>query len=97
MVDPVNLANVKRGPSFAHKVDDPAAANLGLETSVDEQLDKTPPLNYYATRLSTVLLIRKTGDVLFIERDVWLSGTDPKPEIAKHKDASHERKFRFHL
>ncbi|KAF8488578.1 NRDE protein-domain-containing protein [Gautieria morchelliformis] len=63
--------------------------------SVGEQLDKTPPLNYYATRLSTVLLIRKTGEVLFIERDVWLSGTDAKPEM--YKDESHERKFRFHL
>ncbi|KAF8157921.1 NRDE protein-domain-containing protein [Crassisporium funariophilum] len=26
---------------------------------------------YYGTRLSTVLLIRKNGDVLFIERDIW--------------------------
>lgn len=49
---------------------------------------------YYGTRLSTVLLVRKNGDVLFIERDIWELAPDGTPVKA---DAPTERVFRFKL
>jgi len=27
--------------------------------------------SFYGTRLSTILLVKKSGEVLFIERDIW--------------------------
>jgi Uncharacterized conserved protein len=48
---------------------------------------------HYATRLSTVLLIRKDGGVLFIERDVW-KVVDEKVTTV---DPSSERTFRFQI
>jgi len=52
---------------------------------------------YYATRLSTVLLVRRTGEVLFIERDEWIYGEDSLPKLiwAKAGDDRHERRFHF--
>ena len=47
---------------------------------------------YYGTRLSTVLLVRKDGEVLFIERDMWELGGDGLPCKA---DPPTERRFRF--
>jgi uncharacterized protein with NRDE domain len=49
---------------------------------------------YYGTRLSTVLLVRKNGDVLFIERDIWELAADGTPVKA---DPPTERVFRFKL
>jgi len=48
---------------------------------------------HYGTRLSTVLLVKKNGDVLFIERDIWelVEGIPVKP------DPPTERRFRFKL
>uniref|UniRef100_A0A8H7XQL1 NRDE family protein n=1 Tax=Psilocybe cubensis TaxID=181762 RepID=A0A8H7XQL1_PSICU len=48
---------------------------------------------YYGTRLSTVLLVKKNGDVLFIERDIWklVDGQPVKPVPPT------ERSFRFKL
>jgi len=49
---------------------------------------------YYGTRLATVLLVRKDGQVLFIERDMWELGPDGVPFRA---DPPRERKFRFRI
>lgn len=48
---------------------------------------------YYGTRLSTVLLVRKDGEALFIERDIW-ELVDGKPE---RPDPPTERRFQFKL
>lgn len=48
---------------------------------------------YYATRLSTVVLIRRDGQVLFIERDVWKL-VDGKMTTGQ---PSEDRVFRFSL
>ncbi|KAF8886225.1 NRDE protein-domain-containing protein [Gymnopilus junonius] len=48
---------------------------------------------YYGTRLSTVLLVKRNGDVLFIERDIWKL-VDGAPARA---DPSSERRFEFKL
>jgi hypothetical protein len=49
---------------------------------------------YYGTRLATVLLIRRDGQVLFIERDMWELGPDGLPTKA---DPPKERTFRFKI
>jgi len=46
------------------------------------------------TRLSTVLLIRRDGRVLFIERDIWTVGQDGD---VKRADQQSQRVFRFQL
>lgn len=53
------------------------------------------PEHFYGTRLSTVLLIRSDGSVLFIERDIWHLGRDGKPERQEHK--LKQRVFEFKL
>ncbi|KAH7885478.1 NRDE protein-domain-containing protein [Phlebopus sp. FC_14] len=50
--------------------------------------------NIYATRLSTVVLIRRNGEVLFIERDRWKLAQDGRPYLA---DPSSQRTFRFRI
>ncbi|EJC98954.1 uncharacterized protein FOMMEDRAFT_95305, partial [Fomitiporia mediterranea MF3/22] len=50
--------------------------------------------NFYGTRLSTVLLVRRDGRVLFIERDVWRLDDEGN---AVRGDPRKERVFRFRL
>jgi len=52
----------------------------------------SPPL-FYGTRLSTVLFIRRDGQVLFIERDLWRTDGG---KLTKG-DPSMQRVFRFRL
>jgi len=49
---------------------------------------------YYGTRLSTVLLVRKDGRVLFVERDVWQLDNDGR---VTRGDPREDRVFRFTL
>lgn len=49
----------------------------------------------YGTMLSTVILIKRNGEVLFIERDVW--GRDPDGMPMRSTDHSTDRLFRFNL
>jgi len=49
--------------------------------------------DFYGTRLSTVILVKRNGDVLFIERDRWKL-VDGKPVLS---DLSSQREFRFKL
>ncbi|KAI0667700.1 DUF833-domain-containing protein [Trametes maxima] len=62
---------------------------IGAGESSDEA-----PYNYYGTRLSTVILIRRDGTALFIERDVWT--LDDEGRIAKG-DPGRDRVFRFQI
>lgn len=48
----------------------------------------------YGTRLSTVILIRRDGQVLFIERDIWQMDEYNKPAKS---DPPSERVYRFQL
>lgn len=50
--------------------------------------------DFYATRLSTIILIRRDGQVLFIERDGW--GLDREGKATK-RDPPSERVHRFQL
>jgi len=50
--------------------------------------------DFYATRLSTVILIRRDGQVVFIERDVWGLDKDGK---ATRRAPTSERVHRFQL
>lgn len=89
MIDPVDMGSLRSGPSFSqtHNIVSHEHGLLPLRPK------------YFGTRLSTVLLVRRTGEVLFIERDMWLSGTDAKAELAEHVsgDDCHERRFRFQV
>lgn len=53
------------------------------------------PSTFYGTRLSTVLLVRNNGQVLFIERDVWKLGDATGVPI--NADPPTERKYSFKL
>jgi hypothetical protein len=57
--------------------------------------DASPPKEprYYGTRLSTILLVKKDGSVVFIERDIWKL-VDGKPSLAA---PTSQRTFRFEL
>ena len=65
-----------------------------------------PPPAPYGTRLSTVLLVRSNGQVLFIERDIWKlgdgvggSGSDGSGGGSRpvKSDPPTERKYNFQL
>jgi len=49
--------------------------------------------DFYGTRLSTVIMVKRNGEVLFIERDRWKL-VDGKPVLS---DISSQREFRFEL
>jgi uncharacterized protein with NRDE domain len=51
---------------------------------------------YYGTRLSTILLVRNNGQVLFIERDIWKLG-DSDDGVPVKSDPPTERKYTFKL
>ncbi|KAF6747865.1 NRDE protein-domain-containing protein [Ephemerocybe angulata] len=48
----------------------------------------------YGTRTTTVLLIKRNGDVYFVERDIWKRGADGS---VVHVDPPTQREFRFKL
>ena len=58
-----------------------------------DALPAIPGANWYGTRLSTVLLVKKNGEALFIERDIWQL-VDGKPVKAEPRT---QREFRFRV
>lgn len=58
-----------------------------------QQHHNAPP-EFYGTRLSTVLLVRRDGSVLFIERDIWT--LDSEGNVMRG-EASRDRVFRFRI
>ncbi|KAI0819237.1 DUF833-domain-containing protein [Trametes gibbosa] len=52
--------------------------------------------NYYGTRLSTVILIRRDGTALFIERDIWTLDDDEHRRVVQG-DPGRDRVFRFQI
>ncbi|KAI0770070.1 NRDE protein-domain-containing protein [Fomes fomentarius] len=58
--------------------------------------EHAPPSNvFYGTRLSTVILIRRDGNVTFIERDIW--SVDEATGGVVKSDLGHDRVFRFQI
>ncbi|KAH9851751.1 DUF833-domain-containing protein [Lenzites betulinus] len=53
------------------------------------------PANYYGTRLSTVILIRRDGRALFVERDIWT--LDDARRAAVQGEPGRDRVFRFQI
>ena len=53
------------------------------------------PRDAYGTMLSTVILVKRNGEVLFVERDIWGHGPDGIP--VRSADRSADRIFRFEL
>lgn len=52
--------------------------------------------DYYGTRLSTVLLVRRDGQVRFVERDVWQLDAATKAGVTRG-DPRLDRVFNFKL
>lgn len=50
----------------------------------------------YGTRLSTVLLIKRNGDVYFVERDIWARSADGTGSVVS-VDPPTQREYRFTL
>ncbi|THU92449.1 hypothetical protein K435DRAFT_672087 [Dendrothele bispora CBS 962.96] len=78
----------------------PIPIDLKPRTEADATAATTPSPNsssggsrYYGTRLSTVLLIRRNGEVMFVERDIWKMVDDKVVRMGKDS----ERVFRFKL
>ena len=66
---------------------------MPLSTASGTSLQSVAP---YGTRLSTVLLVRNNGQVLFIERDIWKLVGDHGGVPVK-SDPPTERKYIFKL
>jgi len=54
------------------------------------------PADFYGTRISTVILIRRDGRALFIERDIWQMQMDGEHKITRAAKGS-QRVQRFNL
>ena len=73
---------------------DPNAHALARPCGPSEDTIVPPQGEVYATRLSTVVLVRRDGSVLFIERDIWT--LDGENKVTK-ADAKKQRTFRLRL
>lgn len=72
----------------------PPSARSELKNTVEvEPFIMQGSREFYGTRLSTVILVKRTGEVLFVERDRW-NLVDAKPILSDH---SSQREFRFRL
>lgn len=69
--------------------------DLGVAEEAGRISDGSHPGVVYGTMLSTVILIRRNGEVLFIERDIWAHGPGGTP--VRSTDHSTDRVFRFKL
>ncbi|KAG8925611.1 hypothetical protein FRC02_009541 [Tulasnella sp. 418] len=68
---------------------------IKIESHNASGLGATSGPRYYGTRLSTVILITRKGEVLFVERDIWKLDVDGgQPVMGSHSD---DRRFRFSL
>ncbi|GJJ15816.1 hypothetical protein Clacol_010094 [Clathrus columnatus] len=71
IIDAVNLAEMRRGASFQRTEREDTIKEFAKES--------TQASRYYATRLATVILVRRSGEVVFVERDVWfMDNSEPK-------------------
>ncbi|KAK7462276.1 hypothetical protein VKT23_007877 [Stygiomarasmius scandens] len=90
-----NSSPVVPVPSSSPALND--STHSSPSTEIEEHNAKPEVLvnssKYYGTRLSNVLLVRRNGDVMFVERDIWKMENS---EVVKmNKDS--ERVFRFKL
>ena len=69
--------------------------DTGIPKSAQQPWDSSWPRDAYGTMLSTVILIKWNGEVLFTERDIWGYGPDGTP--VRTADHSTDRVFRFRL
>ena len=68
---------------------------LYISTRSDSASGAADDAQLYGTRLATVVLVRRDGGVLFIERDIWQ--LDAHGGGASRADAQSARVFRFEL
>lgn len=58
-------------------------------------LDQGGPTDTYGTRLSTVVLVERDGNAVFIERDIWTWNDEIKQPVLA--DTSSQRVYRYKL
>lgn len=80
------------------KSSEPPRARAELRNTIQIEpllvpLPKAADGPFYGTRLSTVILVRRDGSVVFRERDIW--SLDAEDKI--HKAEREDRVFRFKL
>lgn len=74
------------------KSSQPPSARSELRNTVEVEPFIMPgSQGFYGTRLATVILVKRTGDVYFIERDRWML-VDAKPVLS-----ASQREFRFFI
>lgn len=91
MIDSVDLAEIRQGHSF--KGD-------GVQwPSPQDSLKKqgTSSSRYYATRLATVILVRRNGVVVFVERDVWFTNDNAERVLGEPGKAKYDRRYTFQI
>ncbi|KAF5319857.1 hypothetical protein D9758_018454 [Tetrapyrgos nigripes] len=86
-------AKVSSSSSESQSQSNAHAATGANGSSSSESLSASSTATMYGTRLSTVILIRRNGDVMFIERDIWKMINGEVARIGKDS----ERMFRFRL
>jgi len=92
MIEPVDMERLENCPSSAvTKTLSDGVNSLPISSEM-----KTSAPSYHATRLATVLLVRRNGEALFIEKDVWVIREDSTMELVE-TTAGDERRFRFQL
>lgn len=69
--------------------------STGSLDSTHQTSDASQPPITYGTRLSTVILVKRNGEVFFVERDIWGPGPDGAP--VRSIDRSTDRVFKFNL
>ncbi|CAE6502369.1 unnamed protein product [Rhizoctonia solani] len=68
----------------------PASADAAPALAKENRKD------YYGTRLTSVVLVRRDGSVTFVERDVWVQ-KNGAGEPEKRSDISSQRRFDFQI
>ncbi|KAI6044923.1 hypothetical protein EDC04DRAFT_2640695 [Pisolithus marmoratus] len=78
-VDPILMRAGNVGTGAAMTIADAKTGSACTATVIAENTMNVPgsklgqpPQRYYATRLATVILVKRTGEVVFIERDRWV-------------------------
>lgn len=92
---PQNLSSYRPAPTV-HSPDDMTRATrvqpFAIDSAVATDLSNVRAgTRWYGTRVSTVILVKDSGEVLFVERDIAvLEGGQPRPG-----NNNNERKVRF--
>lgn len=92
MIDSVDLAEIRRSHSFKED-------GVQWPSPPQDSLKKQGTISsrYYATRLATVILVRRNGEVVFVERDVWFTDNNAERELGEPGETKYDRRYTFQI